>query len=249
MYRVIILEDEKHQQETLYRLLADNCPDLDVVATVSSVPEASRVLENIKPDLVFMDVMLPPQTSFDLLNSLKKINFDIIFTTSFEEFAVKAFRLSAVDYLIKPIVKDELQSAVEKFREKRMVTDTSIHIRTLLENVNATKGDHTNIALPTMTGYLFVRVKDIVRCESDNTYTTFYLIDKRKIIVSKTLKECEQMLTDFHFYRTHNSHLINMQYIAEYVKGEGGIVKMKDGSQVDVSRRRKEEFIQVLKKV
>lgn len=196
-----------------------------------------------------MDVMLPPYTSFDLLNELKTIPFEIIFTTSFEEFAVKAFRLCAVDYLVKPVVKEELVAAVEKFKQRKSARETTTHIQTLLENIQATTSEHTKIALPTLTGYLFVKVNDIVRCESDNTYTTFFMTDKRKIVVSKTLKECEHMLTDYRFYRVHNSHLINLRYMTEYIKGEGGIVKMTDGSQIDVSRRRKDEFMQVLKKV
>jgi two-component system LytT family response regulator len=117
-----------------------------------------------------------------------------------------------------------------------------------MENLRVTRAEHTRIALPTLTGYLFVKVNDIVRCESNNTYTTFFITDKRKIIVSKTLKECEQMMSDYKFHRVHNSHLINLDYIVEYIKGEGGIVKMIDGSQIDVSRRRKEDFMRVLKK-
>lgn len=233
----------------LMKLLQENFPELQVVGIISSIPEGREQLQRIKPDLVFMDVMLPPYTSFDLLNELKTIPFEIIFTTSFEEFAVKAFRLCAVDYLVKPVVKEELVAAVEKFKQRKSARETTTHIQTLLENIQATTSEHTKIALPTLTGYLFVKVNDIVRCESDNTYTTFFMTDKRKIVVSKTLKECEHMLTDYRFYRVHNSHLINLRYMTEYIKGEGGIVKMTDGSQIDVSRRRKDEFMQVLKKV
>ncbi|MEO7991390.1 MAG: LytTR family DNA-binding domain-containing protein [Chryseolinea sp.] len=247
-YSVVIIEDEKHQQEMLSHLLEEDFPELKVIGIASSIPESIQMLASTKPDLVFMDVLLPPDTSFDLLNSLQNIPFEIIFTTSFEEYAVKAFRLSAVDYLVKPVVRAELKLAVDKFKQKKSMKDTSIHIQTLLENIQVTKAEHTKIALPTLTGFIFVTVKDIIRCESDNTYTTFFTTDKRKIIVSKTLKDCEQMLSDYRFYRVHNSHLINLEYIAEYTKGEGGIVKMLDGSQIDVSRRRKEEFLHVLKR-
>jgi two-component system, LytTR family, response regulator len=247
-YAGIIIEDEKHQQETLVGLLSEVFPELEIIGIASSVPDGLQLLSSTKPDLVFMDVLLPPETSFDLLYSLENIPFDIIFTTSFEEYAVKAFRLSAVDYLVKPVVRQELTRAVEKFKQKKSIAETSGHIRTLMENLNVTKSEHTKVALPSLTGYLFVKVKDIIRCESDNTYTTFFTVDKRKIIVSKTLKECEQMMADYRFYRVHNSHLINLDYITEYIKGEGGFVKMTDGSQIDVSRRRKEEFMQFLKK-
>lgn len=247
-YNGIIVEDEKHQQERLKELLVKHFPELNIFGIASSISEATAMLATTKPDLVFMDVILPPHTSFDLLSTLEHIPFEIIFTTSFEEYAVKAFRLSAVDYLVKPVVKDELIKAIEKFKQKRAEKEASMHIRNLLENMQVSKAEHTKIALPTLTGYLFLKVKDIIRCESDNTYTTFFTVDKRKIIVSKTLKECEQMMIDYRFYRVHNSHLINLEYITEYIKGEGGIVKMLDGSQIDVSRRRKEEFMHVLKK-
>jgi two-component system LytT family response regulator len=247
-YTGVIIEDEKHQQEMLTDLLADTFPELQIIGTASSVPQGVQLLKTLNPDLVFLDVLLPPHTSFDLLNSLKNISFEIIFTTSFEEYAVKAFRLSAVDYLVKPIVKDELVLAITKFKQKKN-NATTLHMQTLLENLQATSIDHVRIALPTLTGYLFVKVKEIVRCESDNTYTTFFMTDKRKVIVSKTLKDCEQMLVEYRFYRVHNSHLINLEYMTEYIKGEGGMVKMADGSQIDVSRRRKDDFMQVLKKV
>lgn len=247
-YQVAIVEDEKHQQEMLSFLLAESFPDLNVVGVASSIQEAKQLLTDTKPDLVFMDVLLPPHTSFDLLNSMGSIPFEIIFTTSFEEYAVKAFKLSAVDYLVKPVIKEDLIKALEKFKQKKSGKETSTNIQALLDNIKATKAEHTKVALPTLAGFIFVTVKDIIRCESDNTYTTFFTTDKRKIMVSKTLKEVEQMLADYRFYRVHNSHLINLEYIAEYTKGEGGMVKMTDGSQIDVSRRRKDEFLRLLKR-
>ena len=248
-YKVVIIEDEKHQQDTLVQLLLELHPELNVIGIASSVDEGRGLLALEKPDLVFLDVLLPPHTSFELLASLKSIFFEIIFTTSFEEYAVKAFRLSAVDYLVKPIVREELMLAVEKFKQRRKANDATAHIHTLLENIQHSKPEQVRVALPTFTGFVFVRIKDIIRCESDNTYTTFFTTDKKKIIVSKTLKDCEYMLVDYGFCRVHNSHLINMDYIAEYTKGEGGSVKMTDGSNIDVSRRRKDEFLQLLKKI
>lgn len=247
-YRGIIIEDEKQQQETLLSLLAYHFPDLTVVGVASSVQAGLALIRESRADLAFMDVILPPHTSFELIQSLDSVPFEIIFTTSFEEFAIKAFRLSAVDYLIKPIVVDELKLAIEKFRKRRSMDEASQHIQALMENLQATRAEHSKIALPTLTGFLFVRVNNIIRCESDNTYTTFFTVDKRKIVVSRTLKECEQLLSEYKFYRVHNSHLINLEYIVEYIKGEGGIVKMTDGSQIDVSRRRKDDFMNVLKK-
>lgn len=247
-FTTALVEDDPAQRERLLSLLKAHCPGINVLGTASSVDEARRLFTEITPDLVFMDVLLPPHTSFDLLTSMDSIPFDVIFTTSYEEYAVRAFRLSAVDYLLKPIVREELIEAIHKFRDRRSAQRATSHLELLLENLRVSKSENVKIALPTLSGYLFVRLSEIVRCESDNTYTTFFTVDKRKIVVSRTLKECEQMLDSYRFFRVHNSHVINLDYIVEYVKGEGGQVRLADGSTVDVSRRRKEEFIQWLKK-
>jgi two-component system LytT family response regulator len=247
-YEVMIVEDEQHQQLRLTELLQEH-PEFRIAGIASSIDEARKMLQRSTPELVFLDVLLPPHTSFDLLNDLSSIPFSIIFTTSFEEYAVKAFRLSAVDYLLKPVSRDELSSALGKFKEKKQAADTTGHIRLLLDNLESRRDVPTRVALPSLTGFIFVGIKEIVRCESDNTYTTFFLADKRKIVVSKTLKECEQLLIDYRFVRVHNSHVINIDYVSEYIRGEGGVARMTDGSEVDVSRRRKDEFLRQLRKV
>jgi two-component system, LytTR family, response regulator len=244
-YRILILEDEVHARDTLVRLL-NGYPEFTVVGHAATIEEGQQQLDLLKPDLLFSDVMLPPHTSFDLLHALKSIPFEIIFTTSFEEFAIKAFRLAAVDYLLKPVDPADLARALDKFKEKKMAGSSLSHIQQLLTNLHQPPAQ-ARIALPTLTGFLFVSVKDIVRCEADNTYTTFHLSDKRRIIVSKILKECEVLLADYRFFRIHNSHLVNLDFVVEYIKGEGGIVRMSDGTQVDVSRRRKDEFLRALK--
>lgn len=242
--KILIIEDDPNAQESLIRLIR-TVPDLDLLGIAGTVEEADQLCRTLKPDLVFCDVMLPPTTSFDWLMKLEKIPFELIFTTSFEEFAVKAFRLAAVDYLIKPIAEDEFQQALDRFRARREKgTD---QIQSLLRNLSLPQ-EHAKIALPTLNGYLFLHIKEIIRCESDNTYTTFFTTDKRKILVSRTLKDVEQMLEEYRFFRVHNSHLINLDFVSEYFKGEGGQVKMADGSVVDVSRRRKEEFLNLLRR-
>lgn len=246
-YTVTIIEDEKHQQEMLSSLLNDNFPEYKIIGIAASIEKARNMIMELNPELVFLDVLLPPYTSFDLLTTFHTIPFEIIFTTSYEEYAVKAFQLSAVDYLLKPILREDLANALKKFEQKKISKESVNHIKTLLDNVR-TEPRAAKVALPTFKGYIFLPVKDIIRCQSDNTYTTFFTTDKRSIIVSKTLKDCEQLLVGLGFFRVHNSHLINMEYISEYIRGEGGIVKMTDGSHIDVSRRRKEEFLQLLKK-
>lgn len=237
------MEDDLHTLENLQNLIAGET-DIQVLATATTLEQADELCRSLKPDLVFCDVMVPPATSFDWLMSLTSIPFDLIFTTSFEEFAVKAFRIAAIDYLVKPIDPDELTAALEKYRKKSLADGQ--RIVQLLKNLSAPKVK-SKLALPTFTGYTFVDIADIVRCESDNTYTTFYFRNREHIIVSKTLKEVEGMLDDYGFCRVHNSHLVNLALIKEYFKGEGGQVKMMDGTVVDVSRRRKEDFLSKLR--
>lgn len=243
-YKTLIVEDDLHAQATLIQLIKE-VPELELVGVAGNVGEADQFCKTLKPELIFCDVMLPPVTSFDWLMKLEKIPFELIFTTSYEEFAVKAFRLAAVDYLIKPIAEEEFKLALERFRSRK--EKSSDQIQSLLKNLSLPR-ENAKIALPTLHGYLFVLIKDIIRCESDNTYTTFFTTDKRKILVSRTLKEVEHMLEEYRFFRVHNSHLINLDYVIEYFKGEGGQVKLSDGSVVDVSRRRKEEFLSLLRK-
>lgn len=240
---VIIVEDDPHSLENLKKLIALE-DDINILATADTLDQAEKLCNAFKPDLVFCDVMVPPSTSFDWLMKMDSVPFDLIFTTSFEEFAVKAFRIAAIDYLVKPIDPLELSSALGKYREKSLAD--SHQIRQLLKNLSAPK-QKTKLALPTFTGYTFVEIADIVRCESDNTYTTFYFKNKEHILISKTLKDVEGMLEDYGFCRVHNSHLINLAQVKEYYKGEGGQVRLMDGTVVDVSRRRKEDFLNKLK--
>lgn len=242
-YKTVIIEDEKHAQENLIRLL-NHHPEFEIVGIVESGSAAEELVNGIHPDLAICDVMLRDGTSFDWLASRASIDFALIFTTSFEEYAVRAFRLAAVDYLVKPVDPKVFEAALQRFKSRKELAGE--HIKQLLNNLKMPK-EKAKVALPSFTGYSFVDVNEIVRCESDNTYTTFFLKDKRKIIVSRTLKDCEDMLDGYNFYRIHNSHLINLDYLTEYIKGEGGQVKLLDGSVLDVSRRRKEGFLRKLK--
>lgn len=243
-FRVLIVEDEEAAQAQLKQMLQPHT-DLSVVGQAFNLEDASLMVENLKPDLVFSDVDLPPGNAFDWLASYPSLPFSVIFTTSYDGYAIKAFRLAAVDYLLKPLIKKELDLALEKFRSSSEQKDGQSQIQQLLDNLQP--NTKKKIALPTLHGYLFVPVGDIIRCQSDNTYTTFFIHGEKPVIVSRTLKECEQILLPHGFYRVHNSHLINLDFVREYIKGEGGQVKMEDGSYVDVSRRRKEEFLKMIR--
>ncbi|SDD28948.1 two component transcriptional regulator, LytTR family [Algoriphagus faecimaris] len=243
-YRVLVVEDEPKAREQLVGMLGQ-FEDFSDIFEAGSLKEAQRICESEDLDLAFCDVMLPDGMSLDWIAQRGKIDFELIFITSHQDFATKAFRLAALDYLLKPLDKEEFRTAVLRFLTKKDKKNSQIE--QLIHNLKSPK-EQTKIALPTLHGYLFVEIRQIVRCESDNTYTNFFLKDGKKLLVSRTLKDVEQLLEDFGFCRVHNSHLINMDYVEEYLKGEGGQVKLSDGTHVDVSRRRKEEFLGQLKK-
>lgn len=248
MIKTIVIDDLKLQQDTLLRMIGENFDHLDIVSVCSSVEEGIEKITLHQPQLVFLDVELGARTGFDLLNELDEINFEVIFTTSFSKYAVDAFKVSAVDYLLKPYTDDDLKKAVCRFEERAAAKQPLNHLKILMENLNTKTDSKTKIALPTMGGYVFVQAGDIVRCEAEDHYTWFYFSDKSRKMVSKNLKDCEELLIPFNFFRIHLSHLINMNCIKEYSKnmGEGGSVKMSDGCTIEVSRKRKPEFLKLL---
>ncbi len=248
-YTAVIVDDEMHQQNYMQKMLAENFPFIELVGQCTSVDQALKEIPILKPQLVFLDVELPPKTGFDLLKELPSIAFETIFTTSYSKYALQAFRVSALDYLLKPYSKEQLGVALDKFTSKKDETQSVQLIQNLLSNLGASDHANMKIALPTSTGLLFVRFADVIKCEAQNIYTVFYLADKNQVVVSRTMKECEELLGNYGFFRVHQSHLINMKYIKRYIKGDGGQVEMEDGSMVEVSRRRKEEFMLSLQKL
>lgn len=245
-FRVAIIEDDPGQLAMVSTLLQAHEDEFEIAGVASDIHNGKRLLEELQPDLVILDVVLPPNDCFELLMSLKSIPFKIIFTTSHDAFAVRAFRVSAIDYLLKPLDPSEFHLAIEKFKNRTEGEEGSTRVSNMLSNIQAIEADQSRVALPTLSGFYYVRIRDIIRCESDNTYTFFFTVDKKKLVVSRTMKECELLLQEFGFFRVHNSHLVNLKYVVEYIKGEGGLVRMTDGSTVDVSRRRKEEFLRQL---
>jgi two-component system LytT family response regulator len=247
MINAIIIDDEQHCIDRLSGLLKEYCSDAVQLAGVySSVPDGLAALRRQSPDLVFLDVMIQDETGFDLLQLLPAIPFDIIFTTAFEKYAVQAFKFSAIDYLLKPIDPADLRQAVDKLARKKEQKEWPDKLDTLLHNLKTIEGNSKRIGIPTINGFTFLQVNDIVRCQSEINYTTLFLKDRQKITVAKTLKEFEELLSDYNFYRVHNSHLINLACIKNYNKGKGGFVLMSDNSEIEVSTRRKEEFLKKL---
>jgi two-component system LytT family response regulator len=244
--KAIIVDDEQHCIDALQTMLAKKCPEVTVLGGVNSVKAAKELIDEVHPDVVFLDVEMPHQNGFELLKLFDKINFDIIFTTAYEQYALKAIKFNALDYLLKPFSVKELQDAVQKCVNRKNVqqpeTGTS-PLDVFLQNMKTLHQTHKKIALPTINGLVFMPVQNIVRCESTGNYTRIFFTDKKNLMVSRPLKEFEELLTDVDFFRVHNSHLINLQQMQSYIQGEGGFALMSDGTQVEVSRRRKADFL------
>lgn len=241
--RVVIIEDELHSREALKSLLTEFCIGIDVIGMASDVETAVQCIREHKPHLVFLDVELQNGTGFDVLDRISDFHFEVIFTTAFEQYAIKAIKLSSIDYLLKPIDIDELQKAIEKAREKKSDEDTQKQLETLITNLSSTD-QKKKICLATTEGIEFISIADILFCEANGAYTKFHLTNKVSILVSKNLKEYEVMLSDSSFMRVHNSYLINLAMVKKYVKSEGGYILMNDGSQIAISQKKRDEFME-----
>jgi two-component system LytT family response regulator len=244
MIRAIIVEDELHSRETLKNLLEEFCDDIQVVGMVDAVQPAIEVIRKEKPDLVFMDIELQTGTGFDVLSQVQDLYFEVIFTTAFEHYAIRAIKFSSIDYLLKPIDVDELQKAVEKVREKKNEQSYKDQLELLLQNISKKPSENRKICLATLEGIEFVGVKEILYCEANGAYTTFYLQGGRKILVSRNLKEYEMLLEENEFMRVHNSFLINLHEVKRFVKGEGGYILMNNQAQISISQKKRDVFME-----
>lgn len=239
MIKAIIIDDEHHSCDALKMLLDKCCPQVQVAAISHSANEGLKKINDLTPDLIFLDIEMPYMNGFQMLEQLSTIDFEIIFTTSYDQYAITAFKFSALDYLLKPVDRLELEKAVQKV-SKKINPVISQQLEILLQKINQPSMPVQRIALPTMQGLEFVPVESIISCSSSNNYTEFFLTGKKRLLVSRTLKETEDMLADHAFLRVHHSHIVNLNAITRYVRGEGGYLVMADGSSVDVSRSRKE---------
>lgn len=243
MIRAVIVEDEKHSRETLKNLLSEFCEGVSVAGMAGSVDEACSLIPQSEPDLVFLDIELQTGTGFDVLNSLQDLRFDVVFTTAFEHYAIKAIKFSSIDYLLKPIDIPELQQAVEKAKEQKDAALQTEKLKALLENINARPEGDRKICLATQERMEFIRIRDILYCEASGSYTQFYLKNGLSLLVSKNLKEYENMLADYDFLRVHNSFLINLREVKSLVKTEGGYILMNNDSQISISPKKRDLFL------
>lgn len=247
MIRTIIIDDEQTCIDRLRDLLAHVHAGLvDVIGTSRTVDEGIEAITKLQPDAVFLDVQIGDRTGFDLLQQLSTIAFDVVFTTAYEKYAVQAFKVCAIDYLLKPVDADDLLQALDKLKAKRSREDLTRKFDTLFHNLKTLEAPSKRICVPTMAGFVYVQVSDLIRCEAEGNYTTLFLKDGKRLIVAKTLKEFDEMLDDYNFFRVHNSHLVNLAYVKEYNRGKGGYVKLTDNSEVEVSERRKGDFLKRL---
>ena len=245
MIRAFIIDDEPYCCESLSILLEEYCPDVEVAGIFYDANDALIAIRNKEPDLIFLDVEMPKMNGFDMLKQLTTINFEIIFTTSYDQYALKAIRFSAIDYLLKPIDSDELQNSVQKV-VRRSQNPIAQQLEILMQKIQKPSAPISRIALPTMEGLQMIAVDTIISCESDSNYTTLRLKGNKKIVVSRNLKDIEELLEEYTFARVHRSYLVNLNEVEKFVKGEGGYLIMSDGATVDVSRNKKELLMKKL---
>ncbi len=245
MITAIIIDDEAKGRLALREKLSAYCPQVQLLAEASNGQEALLLIQQHKPALIFLDIEMPLMNGFEMLNALPEKNFHVIFTTAYNQYAIKAIKYAAFDYLLKPIDIDELKSTLYKLESVENY-QTKKQIELLKQNMLHPKKQFNKLAIPTLEGLLFYDINDIIHLEANSNYTNIYFSNTTKIIASKTLKEFEELLPDDIFFRTHHSHLINLNFIKRYIKGDGGQIELQNGRYVDVSRRKKEEFLKAI---
>lgn len=246
MIHSVIVDDEAKSRESLAILLKDFCDNVQVMAMCQNVDQGLKAIKEYKPDVVFLDIQMQRETGFDLLTRSEPVDFDVVFTTAHSEYAIKAFKFSAIDYLLKPINIEELKESLRRLEKKRGESLSS-RLEQLIKNMKTPDARNFKLALPTLEGLVFVRTEDIIYCEASGNYTNIFTRDGRKHVVSRTLGDYEELLTDYQFFRIHHSYLINLGSIKKYIRGEGGQVVMVNEVSLDVSRRRKEAFLSKFK--
>lgn len=246
MLRAVIVEDEKKSQDTLMAMLNRYCQQVNVIGIADSVENGLDLIPRVNPDLIFLDIQMPDGSGFKLLELLGDHSFQVIFVTAFDQYAIKAIRYSALDYLLKPIIPDDLIKAVEKAEMKKKTLQVNENIRVLLENIRSVQEKPNKIVLSTAEQMHIIDINTIIRCESDNYYTRFFFTNGKSLLISRTLKENEELLREHDFMRPHKSHLVNLKYIRSFIRQEGGQIVMTDGSIIPVSRRKREQVIGII---
>lgn len=246
-FKSIIVDDEKHCRVTLLKSIEWYCPEVEVVGEFSDVDSAAQFLKSNKIDLLFLDIEMPEKNGFDLLYSLGKIDFAIIFVTAYDEFAFDAFKVNASSYLLKPVDKDELRAAIDKLNHNKKDSLQQEFIIELYQMMKKKDSSFNKVAIPTQESIEFVNLSSIIRCEANGNYTHIFVENRKPLFVAKTLKQIEEILSDSNmFFRPHNSHIVSLQFLKSYKKGSGGSLEMEDGAVIPVSRSRKEALNELI---
>jgi len=243
--KAILVDDEINSLQNLQQKLAEFCPAINVVVTAQQPEEAILFIHHYKPDVVFLDIDMPRMNGFKMIEEIEDVDFEIVFTTAYNHYAVEAIRISAFDYLVKPVSVKDLQSCVSRLTEHR-IRKTRERLNILKQGLSDARSQDDKMALPTKAGIDFIRIKDILYIESDSEQSNMVLSDNRTVTVSKSLRELEEMLSGYRFYRINTPFLINLLSISRYIPGDGGDVLMQNGETIPVSKRKKEEFLKMI---
>lgn len=244
----MLVDDELRGVISLQKLLELNCTEVDVIARCSSAEEAKEKIEQLQPQLIFLDIAMPGKTGFELLKELGKINFEIIFVTAHNNYMVQAFHFSAVDYLLKPVDDDLLIEAVKRAGKRIEEKNNGQQVETFLHNIQYKTGSQKmKLCIPSLKGFQVLEIQDIIYCEASSNYTNFHFANRPSICASKPIHEYEELLQDCSFVRIHKSFVVNLEHVTEYIRGEGGVVLMSNGHEVEVSRRKKDLLMTKMK--
>jgi two-component system, LytTR family, response regulator len=246
MITAIIIDDEAKGRFALKQKISDYCPEVYIAGEAASGKEGLSLAEKFHPQIIFLDIEMPGMDGFEMLKNIPEKDFHIIFTTAYDHYAIKAIRYAAFDYLLKPVDIEELRAAVQRVEQQQSLqTHTKRKLEVLEQNL-AGKSQLNKLAIPTLEGLLFFNIHDIIHLEAQSNYTAIYFTNHPKLLASRTLKDFEELLPPDVFFRTHHSHLINLNYIKRYIKGDGGQIEMQDGSFATVARRKKDEFLRLI---
>lgn len=246
MIKTIIVDDEMKSQATLQKLLERYCPGVEIIGFAHNVASAIKIIDDLKPDLVYLDISMPDGDGFEVLEKVTNRSFEVVFTTAFNDYAIKAFQFSALHYLLKPINYIELQNSVKRFNKNKTDVGLNEKIQILCDSLN---NHHQKIILPTANGLRIIELSQIVRCEADGSYTNFYLTDGSMLMVSKVLSNFDEILPPELFCRVHSKHLVNLNFVSQYIKGRGGRIVLTNGKEVEVSESKKKDFLNRLKQL
>lgn len=245
MLRAVLIDDEENSLGALKEKLLAHCPSIEIIGLCNSAKKGAETIDSLQPDIVFLDIEMPVTNGFVMLQQLRYKNFELIFTTAYDHYAIRAIRYSALDYLVKPIDVEELKAAIARAEEKKNQVHANPQIELLLEQLVGTKRQFSKIAIATTEGLQFLRVEDILYLEANVNYTHIFCGDK-KYIASRTLKDFEELLPSSVFLRIHNSYIVNKNFVEKYIRGEGGQVVLSNGTVLDVAKRKKAEFLKAI---